>query len=228
MAAGVGRIRCVLFDLDGTLVDTAPDLVESLNQVRGRHGFAPLPLHALRHVVSHGASALIIHGFRLRRDDPMFQPYRSQLLETYRHNLTARSVLFPGIAALLEQLEERRVIWGVVTNKPQALTEPLLQQLGLRARAACVVSGDTLEEKKPHPRPLRYAVEQCGCEPYECVYVGDAERDIIAARAAGTASLVAGFGYLGPNDVPQVWGANAVVRKPAEILAWLDQARVPT
>jgi 2-phosphoglycolate phosphatase len=215
-------IRTVLFDLDGTLLDTAPDLADALNTVLVEQGHAPLPFEHIRPVVSHGGIALIELGFRLERTDPAFESLRQRLLEIYRANLSVRTRPFPGMPELLDAIEARGLNWGVVTNKPGWLTDPLLQELGLYERAACVVSGDTLDERKPHPAPMLYACEQAGSTAAQCVYVGDAQRDIEAGNNAGMHTLVALFGYIQADDDPHGWAASAAINTPGEVLDWLD------
>ena len=225
-AAGTGpvRIRTVLFDLDGTLLDTAPDLADALNTILVEQDHPPLPFDAIRPVVSHGGIALIELGFRLARSDPAFEPLRQRLLAVYRANLSGKTRPFAGTEALLDALEARGLNWGVVTNKPGWLTEPLLQDLGLFERAGCVVSGDTLAERKPHPAPMLLACRQAGSEPAQCVYIGDAQRDVEAGRNAGMHTLVALFGYLQAQDDPHAWQASGMINTPAEVLDWLDRA----
>ncbi len=222
MPGSPADIRTVLFDLDGTLLDTAPDLADALNAVLTEQGRAPLPFEQIRPVVSHGGIALIQLGFGLDRSDPGFEPLRQRLLAIYRDNLAVKTRLFAGMEKLLDEIEQRGLNWGIVTNKPGWLTEPLLQTLGLRERASCVVSGDTLEQRKPHPAPMLHACELAGSHPQQCVYVGDAERDIEAGRNAGMYTLVALFGYIQPQDTPESWQASALIDQPAEILDWLD------
>jgi 2-phosphoglycolate phosphatase len=222
MPGSPADIRTILFDLDGTLLDTAPDLADALNAVLTEQGRPSLPFERIRPVVSHGGIALVRLGFGLEPSDPGFEPLRRRLLAVYRDNLAVRTRLFAGMAQLLEDIEQRGLNWGVVTNKPGWLTEPLLQALGLWQRAACVVSGDTLEQRKPHPAPMLYACKLAGSRPEQCVYVGDAERDIEAGRNAGMHTLVALFGYLQPGDDPGMWQASALVDSPAGVLNWLD------
>jgi len=214
-------IRTVLFDLDGTLLDTAPDLAGALNMVLAEQGRPALPFERIRPVVSHGGIALIELGFGLARQDPAFAALRQRLLAIYRANLAVRTRPFPGMSELLAAIESRHMNWGVVTNKPGWLTEPLLQALGLFERAACVVSGDTLPERKPHPAPMLHACRLAGSEPAQCVYVGDAQRDIEAGRSAGMHTLVALFGYIEADEDYRKWQADAAVDSPAGILDWL-------
>ncbi|MFZ5621226.1 MAG: HAD-IA family hydrolase [Pseudomonadota bacterium] len=219
------RIRTVLFDLDGTLLDTAPDLAFALNETLREFGQAPLPYEAIRPVVSHGGIALIRLGFGLGPDDEGYHPRRRHLLDTYRTNIARATRPFAGMIEVLDTLERQGLNWGVVTNKPAWLTEPLLQEVGLFERAAVVVSGDTLDERKPHPAPMLLACERAGSQAHECLYVGDARRDIEAGRNAGMATLVALFGYIGDDDDPHGWGADALVERPEDILAWLGVTR---
>lgn len=217
-----GPIRTVLFDLDGTLVDTAPDLGFTLNELRHRRGLEPLAESEYRPQASHGSQGLIRLGFGVGQDHPDFPALREEFLEVYAACLTRNSPLFPGMAEVLIHLEGKGMNWGVVTNKPIRYTEPLLEHLGLLSRAACVVCGDTLPETKPHPAPILHACRLAGCIPAQCVYVGDARRDMDAASAAGMPSLVALYGYLGADDRPEEWGAVGHIRTPADLLDWLE------
>ncbi len=210
----------VLFDLDGTLLDTAPDMVGALNELRMLEGLAPLPCAALRQHVSHGSARLVSVGFGLDAGDE-FERLRQRFLDVYRARLASDTRPFEGMEAVLAAVESAGFAWGVVTNKPGWLTEPLLQELKLRERCACVVSGDSLPVRKPHPAPLLHAAETLGLAPAHCTYVGDAERDIQAGRAAGMRTLVAAFGYLGDGDQPATWEADGIVSTPLELLGWL-------
>ena len=220
-----GTIRTVLFDLDGTLLDTAPDLAAALNAVLIENNRPALPFDAIRPVVSHGGIALIKLGFDLDPSDPGFDPLRQRLLETYRENISSLTRPFPGITDLLDALEKRRISWGIVTNKPGWLTDPLLKDLGLYDRAVAIVSGDTLDERKPHPAPMLHACELAGSDPGQCVYIGDAQRDIEAGINAGMQTLVALFGYLQEQDDPRNWQADDMIETPLELLEWLDKSR---
>jgi phosphoglycolate phosphatase len=213
--------RAVLFDLDGTLADTAPDLAAALNHTLERHGHRPLSLEQIKPSVSHGAAALIRLGFGLEPDDEEFEPLRQELLSYYSANNGEHTTLFSGMSELLEQLEQHDLSWGVVTNKPAWLTDPLMQQLGLTQRADSIVSGDTTSHSKPHPEPILHACRQIGCTPSECLFVGDAKRDIVAGKSAGTTTLIAMFGYLGRDDKPAEWQADGTIEQPADILQWV-------
>lgn len=214
-------MKAVLFDLDGTLADTAPDLGHALNLQRERHGLPPLAQEIIRPYASHGTVGLFDIGFGLTPQDARFAPMREEYLALYTANLCLHTRLFPGMAELLDELEGKGIAWGVVTNKPARFTNPLLEQLGLIGRAASVVSGDTCPHPKPHPEPLLCAAREIGVAPQSCLYVGDAERDIEAARAAEMPALVAAYGYLGENDKPETWRALSIIDTPAEIMRYL-------
>ena len=210
------KIKTVLFDLDGTLADTAPDLAASLNHVLKNHDYDPLPYETIRPIVSHGGMALVTLGFG--EDHPEFDSLYKELLEYYKNNIANETTLFPGMNELLQALENENINWGVVTNKPGWLTNPLLDALNLTARAATIVSGDTLEQRKPHPAPLLLACNQAGSEAEECLYIGDAERDIEAGNRAGMTTIVALFGYIAESDTPDTWGAHASINSPQAII----------
>jgi len=210
------KIKTVLFDLDGTLADTAPDLAAALNHVLETHNYEPLPFETIRPYVSHGGVALTTLGFG--EDHPEFDRLYKELLQHYQNNIATKTVLFPGMAELLYKLEEQNINWGVVTNKPAWLTEPLLDALNLSSRAITIVSGDTLEQRKPHPAPILHACQQAGSKAEECLYVGDAERDIEAGNRAGMPSIIALFGYIAESDTPDNWGAFASITSPLEIM----------
>ena len=214
------KIKTVLFDLDGTLADTAPDLAGALNHVLKAHDYSPLPYDTIRPHVSHGGVALTTLGFG--KDHPDFDALYKELLTHYENNIANETILFDGMNELLLELEKNNINWGVVTNKPGWLTEPLLLELNLSTRAATIVSGDTLKERKPHPAPILYACKEVGSEPSECIYVGDAERDIEAGNAAGMPSIVALFGYIAESDTPDKWGAHASINHPKEILSIIN------
>lgn len=212
--------QAVLFDLDGTLLDTAPDMGGALNELRVERGLVPLDAAIIRPHVSHGAAALLRLGFGTPPECEL-ERLRERFLALYRARIARETRLFDGGERMLAEIERRDLPWGVVTNKPGWLTGPLLEALGLHARAACVVSGDTLPERKPHPRPLLHAAARLACEATRCIYVGDAERDMLAAQAAGMVGLVARFGYIGPGDDPRSWPARGSLEGPADLLAWL-------
>lgn len=220
------RASAVLFDLDGTLLDTAPDMVGALNRLRLEEGREPLPFADVRAHVSHGAVRLVTVGFPGVTGEE-FERLRQRFLALYAAHLAIDTCLFPGVAAVLSRLEADGVPWGVVTNKPGWLTDPLLERLQLAQRSCCVVSGDTVAERKPHPLPLLHAAACSGVAAERCVYVGDAERDIVAGRAAGMQTVVAAYGYVGVDDVPANWNAHGIVQRPEELLDWVDLRHLP-
>ncbi len=211
----------VLFDLDGTLLDTAPDLACALNRVRADRGLPPLPFADIRPHVSHGSYALTRLGFDYTATSPEFEATRIAVLDAYRDCLADSTRPFDGIDALLDALEARGCRWGIVTNKPGWLTTPLLAALGLTPRTASVVSGDSLPERKPHPAPLLHAARELALAPERCVYVGDAQRDVEAGQRAGMPTLVALYGYIPADEDPYSWGASALLDSPAAIADWL-------
>ncbi len=213
----IGVTRCVLFDLDGTLLDTGPDMAGALNRLLDENGKARLPYARIRPLVSHGSPALIALALSIGPEDPEFEAFRARFLELYAENIAAQTCLFDGIDDLLREIESLSLPWGVVTNKPGWLTEPLMRAMNLATRAATVVSGDTIPERKPHPAPLLYASRSVGIEPCHCTFVGDAERDVEAGLRAGMTTLAAAFGYLGEDDDPYSWGAHGTVGHASEI-----------
>jgi len=217
-------LDAVLFDLDGTLADTAPDLGGALNRLLEEEGRTPLPLPQLRPHVSGGARGLIRVGFQLAPSDEDFPGLVSRFLDHYRDALCAGTALFPGVAALLDAIEARGLKWGVVTNKAQRFTLPLVEQLGLLQRADCIVSGDSALRPKPDPSPLFLACAVLQAAPERAIYVGDDLRDIAAGRAAGTRTVTAAYGYLGGEAHYETWQADAIVNDPLEIIGLLDRA----
>jgi len=221
-----GPIKGVLFDLDGTLLDTALDMTEALNALRAQEGLGALSNEVVRCQVSHGGHALVRLGFGTLAPEP-HEVMRMRLLEIYRRQLAKHTQLFEGGDEMLTELERRGLAWGIVTNKPGWLTDPLLVEVNLHKRARAVVSGDTLAQRKPHPLPLLHAAATMGIEPTQCVYVGDAERDMQAAQAAGMFAVVAGYGYLGDEDRADEWFSHGWLDTPLELLSWLDTRRAP-
>ena len=214
-------LACVLFDLDGTLLDTAPDMAKALNRLRLEHEQPTLSCSVIRPLVSHGSTGLLRLGFGLEPSDPGFDELRERFLALYSTDLASETRLFPGIMGILDFLESKDIRWGVVTNKPGWLTIPLLKRLSLYSRCACVVSGDTIPQRKPDPAPLLHACYSIGIEPKQCVYIGDAERDIEAGRRAGMSTLIARYGYLDTTEKPEEWGADGILDSPQDLYAWL-------
>jgi phosphoglycolate phosphatase len=217
-------LAAVLLDLDGTLLDTAPALARSLNTLRGEQHQAALPFAVIRPQVSHGARAMLHMAFP-DIETERFETLLARFLQLYHSQLAVDTQLFPGFDQVLSQLEAHRIPWGVVTNKPRWLAEPLLQQLGLYQRAGSVLSGDSLPVQKPDPLPLLTAARQLEVEPARCLYVGDALRDAEAARAAGMVGLGARYGYIGDNDDVEHWPFSAWIDEPLELLDWVGLSR---
>ena len=214
-------VRAVLFDLDGTLADTAGDLAAAVNRVRADRALAPLSLAALRPHASHGARGLLGAGLGIARDSPDFEPLRDAFLTYYANALCEHTRLFAGADIVLAEIERRRLRWGIVTNKAACFTLPLLERLALASRAGAVICGDTTPQMKPHPAPLLAAAAALGIDAVECVYVGDAERDVTAGQAAGMKTLVARYGYLRDEDAPDRWPADGLIDSLPALLEWL-------
>ena len=217
-------VDAVLFDLDGTLADTAPDLGAALNRVRGDRGLAPVPLARLRPYASQGARGLIGAGMAVAPGEAAYEELRAAFLAHYAAALCVDSALFADVDAILDALDARALPWGIVTNKATRYTAPLLESLRLAARARAVVCGDTLPFAKPHPAPLTEAANRLGVAPHRCVYVGDARRDVEAGNAAGMRTLVARWGYIEPGEMPETWLADGILDAPASLLRWLRPA----
>jgi len=214
----LGGVCAVLFDLDGTFADTAPDLARALNRVRAEEGLAPLPPAVARPHTSGGARGLLKAGFDIAPEDEAYGVLRERFLDFYEKELCVETRLFDGIPELLVKIRARRLPWGIVTNKGKRFTEPLLRLLAVDHLAACVVSGDSTRHIKPHPAPLLLAASLLSRPPADCVYIGDDLRDAQAARAAGMHFVAAGWGYHGEGGDPGSWGADAVISHPREVL----------
>ena len=212
-----GRHGAILFDLDGTLADTAPDLCGALNQLLSEHGRVPMPLARTRRYTSSGARGMIGAGFGITPGDPEYPALKERFLDLYAMRLALETRLFEGMELLLRQLDEAAIPWGVVTNKIARFTDPLLEALGLARRARVVVSGDSTPHLKPHPAPLLHAAQTIDIDPVVCFYVGDDQRDVQAAHAAGMRAIVAMYGYLGDGSPPEMWGGDAAIGHPREL-----------
>ena len=210
--------KVILFDLDGTLADTAPDLGLALNIQRERHGLAPLPQETIRPYASHGSRGLLSIGFGLKPEDAIFSEMRNEYLALYDEVFDRSPRLFDGMADLLDAIESKGLLWGVVTNKPRRFSAPLMSALGLEHRATCLVCGDDVAQAKPAPDSLLRACGLAHSHPGDCSYVGDAERDIAAGRAAGMRTVVALYGYIDATDEPEQWAADAAINTPLELL----------
>lgn len=211
-------IHAVLFDLDGTLADTALDLGGALNQMLSQDGRSQLAAEQLRPHVSGGARALLKRGFGITPDDADYPAHQQRFLDIYAGRLCQETTLFPGMAELLQSLEQRGVLWGIVTNKAQRFTLPLVAGLGLTQRSATVISGDSAARAKPAPDTLLLACQQAGVTPNQCIYVGDDLRDVQAGQAAGMSTVIAAWGYLGDGLPIEQWGGDHIVHHPSEIL----------
>lgn len=210
--------KVILFDLDGTLADTAPDLGLALNIQRERHGLAPLPQEAIRPYASHGSRGLLSVGFGLKPEDASFLAMRDEYLALYDEVFVRSPRLFDGMDALLSAIESKGLMWGVVTNKPRRFSAPLMSALQLDQRATCLVCGDDVAQAKPAPDSLLRACGLTRSQPSDCFYIGDAERDMAAGRAAGMRTVVALYGYLDATDEPEQWAADAAINSPLELL----------
>lgn len=215
------KTRAVLFDLDATFADTAPDLQYAVNRMRNARQLPPLPLRITRPVTSMGARGLIGVSFDIAPGHPDYLSLREEFLEIYGANLCRESRLFDGIDELLRGLETRGIQWGIVTNKAERFARPLIECLKLDGRCSCIIGGDTTPHIKPHPEPLFAACRQLCLGPAECVYVGDDERDVAAARAAGMTSIAVAYGYLNGGQ-PGAWGADVVIGRPQDLLLHLE------
>jgi len=213
--------EAILFDLDGTLLDTAGDLSAAVNILLERTGKPPMPLEALRPYVSQGGLTMVSIAFDIPRESKKAKRLWRDYLEIYAENLSNTSRLFDGMESVLNRIEAQEISWGVVTNKPEVFTVPLLEALGLFHRAGCVVSGDTLIHSKPSPAPIIHACEILDVSPERVIMIGDDQRDIVSGRAAGTRTIAAAWGYIQPDDSPDSWGADAILQHPREIDGWI-------
>lgn len=218
-------INAVLFDLDGTLLDTAGDLIAALNHIMQEDNVAPINESIMRKHVSQGAKAMISVAYDCDTNSDLCQQRWQRLVNYYAQNINIHTGFFATMDNVLDTLEASGIKWGIVTNKPAFLTDPLMQRLGLDQRTKCIVSGDTLAYSKPHPAPVLHACDLLGCRPEETVFVGDDERDIVAGREAGTKTLAACYGYILDSDNPYQWNADMCIDSPLQILDWIQQYR---
>lgn len=210
-------IKAILFDLDGTFADTAPDMARALNVIRFQRGLPALPLATIRPHVSRGARGMLNVGFGISPEHEEFAILRDAFYEEYQRNICIDSVLFNGMETLLDTMEQRDIVWGIVTNKAARFALPIAQMLGFAERAACIVCGDTTAHTKPHPAPLLHAAHAIGIPPSHILYVGDDERDIRAAHAAGMRGVAAVYGYISADSDPEYWNAEYSISTPAEL-----------
>ncbi len=217
------RIKGILFDLDGTLLDTAADLTAALNQVLISQQAKPLSVNHVRPAISSGVAGLLELGMGIDTQDPTFSSLRKQFLDYYTQHICVHTHLFPGVNTLTNYLQDEKWPWGIVTNKSAILTKQLIKKFPLLNKAKCIIAGDTLKYCKPHPQPLLHACKCIACLPEHCVYVGDAKRDVEAANAAGMYSLIALYGYINSKDDVNKWDATAKISSPLEIIEYLGQ-----
>ena len=218
------KLSCVLFDLDGTLVDTAPDLILCLNKALSSHGLTTVTADTIKPFISFGAVAMINESL----DHSISEALRADILETmldlYQNNIAEHTVFFKGMSDTLDAIEAQGLKWGVVTNKRERFTNPLMDALKLTDRAACIISGDTTANPKPHVEPMLAACKLAAVKPQECVYIGDASHDITAGKNAQMKTLAALYGYLKSGDTPETWGADALIKSPEQLATWIASA----
>ncbi|WP_298212219.1 HAD-IA family hydrolase [Acidovorax sp.] len=218
------NIRAVLFDLDGTLIDSAPDLGAAADKMRTDRGLPSLPPVRYRPMAGAGARGMLGEAFGMTPDHPEFAALREEFFANYESRMTENTTIFEGVPELVDQILQRNMAWGVVTNKAARFTEPLTRAIPLFVTAGAVVSGDTTPHAKPHPAPLLEAAARLQLPPEQCIYVGDDERDIVAGLAAGMGTVAATYGYLGAKTDPREWGAHATIKSPSELLQLLAYA----
>lgn len=219
-------ITAVLFDLDGTLVDTAPDLAHALNLLREKHQLAPLSYALIRPHVGYGVKALLKMGLEITDEDPRYTAHAEEFLQLYHTCLTNTTEFFPGMDKVLLELEQKKIPWGIVTNKPARFTYDILKALKLEHRAACIICGDSLSRRKPDPDQILHACELLQKKPENCLYIGDTETDAKASRAAGTKIVIALYGYTHEHENPYHWHADGYIKEPLEIMDWLTRENV--
>ncbi|MDD2722508.1 MAG: HAD-IA family hydrolase [Methylovulum sp.] len=218
------NLSCVLFDLDGTLVDTAPDLIACLNKSFHHHGYGMVAPETIKPFISFGAAAMIKDSLGNTVTDEEQDAILATMLDFYQNNIAEHSEFFTNMPDILAAIEERGLKWGVVTNKRERFTLPLMAALQLSDRAACIISGDTTAYPKPHSEPMLEACRRAAVQAHECVYIGDAPHDITAGKNVQMKTLAAVYGYLKPDDQPETWGADALITTPGQILTWIDAA----
>ncbi len=217
-------IRAVLFDLDGTLIDSAPDLGDAADKMRTDRGLPSLPEALYRPMAGAGARGMLKVAFDITPEHPTYEAFREEFFVNYERAMTVRTYIFDGVTDVIDALRQRDMPWGVVTNKMARFTDPLTQAMPLFSSASAIVSGDTTAHAKPHPAPMFEAARRLGLPPEVCLYVGDDERDIVAGRAAGMRTVAASYGYLGEKTNIASWGADLHIDSPLNILQWLTKA----
>ncbi len=217
-------IRAVLFDLDGTLIDSAPDLGDAADKMRTDRGLPSLPEALYRPMAGAGARGMLKVAFDITPEHPTYEAFREEFFVNYERAMTVRTYIFDGVTDVIDALRQRDMPWGVVTNKMARFTDPLTQAMPLFSSASAIVSGDTTAHAKPHPAPMFEAARRLGLSPEVCLYVGDDERDIVAGRAAGMRTVAASYGYLGEKTNIASWGADLHIDSPLNLLQWLTKA----
>ena len=215
------KLACVLFDLDGTLVDTAPDLIACLNKALVTHGFPAVENTNIKPCISMGALAMIKHA-TAETNEALQAQMLDFMLDCYQNNIAEHSRFFTGMHETLDMIDSLGLKWGVVTNKRERFTLPLMNAMNLMDRAACVISGDTTANSKPHPEPMLAACKQAQVNPENCVYIGDASHDIAAGKSANMKTLAAVYGYINEGDQPESWGADALIDHPQQLQHWIQ------
>ena len=213
------KLSCVLFDLDGTLVDTAPDLIACLNKALKTHGFDEVSCKDIKPFISYGAAAMINKSINVDADTQA--TVLESMLMLYQNNIAEHSRFFSGIEQTLNTIESLGLKWGIVTNKKERFTNPLVAAFNLTERASCIISGDTTANSKPHPEPMLTACAQANVKPEECVYIGDALHDIDAGKKTNMKTLAAAYGYIRVDDNPADWGADALIESPEQLTSWI-------
>jgi N-acetyl-D-muramate 6-phosphate phosphatase len=226
MSVAISPFHGVFFDLDGTLADTAPDLVAATNKLLIARNLAPKPYEFLRPYASAGARGLLEGAFGISTDHPDFIPLRDEFFGNYEKALLVESKLFEDMDHLLGQMDQANLPWGIVTNKSERFTKPLVELMGLHKRSVSTVSGDTTPHSKPHPEPILHAARQANIDPNKSLYVGDDIRDVIAGKAAGMKTVAAAYGYCGCQEPPEAWGADYIINTPLELLKIIFPNRV--
>lgn len=224
MIANQHTIDAIFFDLDGTLLDTAADLNNACNDILRKYAYPTVPLELFRHYISGGTQLIVSKSFNIEIVDEKFQQIKQEFLQSYQQQLTRETKLFPEINTLLDFLDEQQIPWGVVTGKPSYLAAPILEHFGLMQRSRCLVAGDTVFPGKPDPAPLLHACQLLACSAPRCLYVGDADTDIMAAEAAGMLAVAVSYGYNGIDNDPLTWNAHFVAQTPCELLTYIQKA----
>jgi len=218
----MSKITHIFFDLDGTLLDTGPDLALALNKTLKHRGQKSVPYKKFRYKIYGGSNTMVSYGFDMPVEHPDFELIKAEFLQNYRDNIAQETQFFPGMEEVLHHLNNNKIDWGIITNKPSWLTDPLLKHFDLTNTSQCIISGDTLEKRKPNPDQLHHACEILSCKPKHSIYLGDVQGDITAAKSAGMRAVGVTYGYHQENSPPHKWGADHLIGKPGELIEWLE------